>query len=128
MAVEIKFDANQQFQRDAIDSVVELFAGQDAVDQAMVPLGLGGMQDTLEGFQEVVFGNTLSLDPTTLETNLRRVQDRPLPQEDGVRRRRSRRATARTSPASLPTSTSASRWRPAPARPTSTCGRSPSST
>ena len=35
MAVEIKFDANQQFQRDAIDSVVELFAGQEAVDQGV---------------------------------------------------------------------------------------------
>ena len=81
MAVEIKFDANQQYQRDAIDSVVELFAGQDAVDQAMVPLGLGGVQDTLEGFQEVVFGNTLSLEPATIETNLRRVQDRPVGQE-----------------------------------------------
>ena len=33
MAVEIKFDANQQFQRDAIDSVVELFAAKRRVDQ-----------------------------------------------------------------------------------------------
>src|SRR3954449_6927379 len=81
MAVAIKFDANQQYQRDAIDSVVELFAGQDAVDQAMVPLGLGGVQDTLEGFQEVVFGNTLSVDPATIEANLRRVQDRPVGHE-----------------------------------------------
>lgn len=77
MAVDIKFDANQQYQRDAIDSVVELFAGQDAIDRAMVPLGLGAIQGTLEGFQEVVFGNTLTLDPVTIEANLRRVQDRP---------------------------------------------------
>ena len=77
MAVEIKFDANQQFQRDAIDSVVDLFAGQEAVEQRSLHLGLGGAPGTLEGFQEVVFGNTLSLDPTTIETNLRRVQDRP---------------------------------------------------
>jgi type III restriction enzyme len=83
MTVEIKFAANQQYQRDAINSVVELFAGQDAVDQSLVPLGLGGVQDTLEGFQEVVFGNTLSLDPTTIETNLRRVQDRPVAQDEG---------------------------------------------
>ena len=81
MAVAIKFDANQQYQRDAIDSVVELFAGQDAVEQSMVPLGLGGVQDTLEGFQEVVFGNTLSLEPATIEANLRRVQDRAIGQE-----------------------------------------------
>lgn len=82
MAVEIKFDANQQYQRDAINSVVELFAGQDAVEQSLVPLGLGGLQDTLEGFQEVVFGNMLSLEPATIETNLRRVQDRPVAHEE----------------------------------------------
>ena len=29
MAVAIRFDANQAYQRDAIDSVVELFAGQE---------------------------------------------------------------------------------------------------
>ena len=29
MAIEIKFDANQQYQRDAIDAVVELFSGQE---------------------------------------------------------------------------------------------------
>ena len=85
MTVEIKFDANQEYQRDAIDSVVELFAGQDVVDQAMVPLGLGGLQDTLEGFQEVVFGNKLSLQPAAIEANLRRVQDRPIGREkDGA--------------------------------------------
>jgi type III restriction enzyme len=83
MAVEIKFDANQQYQRDAIDSVVELFAGQDTVDQTVVNLGLGALAGTLEGFQEVAFGNTLLLDSTTIETNLRRVQDRPVPQEGG---------------------------------------------
>ena len=30
MAVEIKFEANQQYQLDAIDSVVDIFAGQEA--------------------------------------------------------------------------------------------------
>ncbi len=84
MAVEIKFDANQQYQRDAIDSVVELFAGEETVDQNVVNLGLGALAGTLEGFQEVAFGNALSLDPTTIETNLRRVQDRPVFQEDGA--------------------------------------------
>jgi type III restriction enzyme len=83
MAVEIKFDANQQYQRDAIDGVVELFAGQEIVDQSAVNLGLGALAGTLEGFQELAFGNTLSLDPATIETNLRRVQDRPVLQEDG---------------------------------------------
>ena len=129
MAVEIKFDANQQYQRDAIDSVVELFAGQDARRPGVVPLGLGRRPaDTLEGFQEVVFGNTLALEPATIEANLRRVQDRPIRRG---RRRSCRRRFRRGLPPGVrwrsePTSTSASRWRPAPARPTSTCGRSPS--
>lgn len=83
MAVEIRFDANQQYQRDAIDSVIELFAGQETVDQNVVDLGLGALGGTLEGLHEVVFGNTLSLDPTTIATNLRRVQDRPILQDDG---------------------------------------------
>lgn len=76
MPVEIKFDADQEYQRDAIDSIVDLFAGQEAVPQEYVPLGLGGLAGTLEGFQEVVFGNPLALESSTIETNLRRVQDR----------------------------------------------------
>lgn len=84
MAVDIKFDASQQFQRDAINSVTELFAGHESLDQSLVQLGLGALAGTLEGFQEVVFGNTLALDPSTIEANLRRVQDRPVPLEDGT--------------------------------------------
>ena len=33
MGVPIKFDPNQGFQRDAIDSVLDLFAGQEAAEQ-----------------------------------------------------------------------------------------------
>ena len=49
MAVAIKFDANQQYQRDAIDSVVELFAGQEAVEQGVADAELRD-EETLEGF------------------------------------------------------------------------------
>src|SRR5947207_3259203 len=84
MAVEIKFEANQQYQLDAIASVVDLFAGQESVEQNVVDLGLGAIAGTLEGFQEVAFGNTLALAPTTIETNLRRVQDRKVLQVDGT--------------------------------------------
>ncbi|WP_249019489.1 DEAD/DEAH box helicase family protein [Conexibacter sp. S30A1] len=81
MAVELKFDANQQYQRDAIDSVVELFAGQQAAGDSggAVPLsgdaGLLHDELALEGFHEIVFGNVLSLGASTLEANLRRIQD-----------------------------------------------------
>ena len=60
MAVDIKFDANQQYQRDAIDSVVELFAGQEGTDQAPTSWDVAD-QDSFEEFREVVFGNTLAL-------------------------------------------------------------------
>ena len=86
MAVEIKFDANQQYQRDAIDSVVGLFAGQEAATQNPLGMAFGAVAGTLEGFQEVAFGNFLVLDPATIELNLRRVQDRPVVQEDGTTR------------------------------------------
>jgi type III restriction enzyme len=82
MTIEIKFDPNQQYQRDAINSVIELFAGQEVIDQGFASAGLSA-DGTLEGFQEVVFGNTLSLEPSTLLMNLRRVQDRPTLMEDG---------------------------------------------
>ncbi|MGK2877848.1 MAG: DEAD/DEAH box helicase family protein [Solirubrobacterales bacterium] len=84
MAIDIKFDANQGFQRDAIDAVVDLFDGQEAAEQ-----GFGASQlvtaDTLEGFQDLVFGNYLSLDESTLEKNLRRVQGRELLNGEGER-------------------------------------------
>ena len=83
MAVEIKFEANQQFQLDAINSVVDLFAGQEELSQGFTTTtdlrGSGG--DVL--FDEVVFGNSLALEDSTLETNLRRTQDRPVLRDDG---------------------------------------------
>lgn len=82
MAVDIKFDANQAYQRDAIDAIVDLFDGQEAAEQ-----GFGASQlvtaDTIEGFQDIVFGNYLSLDEKTLEKNLRRMQDRELINGEG---------------------------------------------
>ena len=83
MAVEIKFDANLQFQLDAINSVVDLFAGQEGLAQGFTTTTdlQGRGSDVL--FDEVVFGNTLSLAEGTLEANLRRVQNRPFLNDDG---------------------------------------------
>jgi type III restriction enzyme len=80
VAVEIRFDANQGYQRDAIDSVVELFAGQEAIEQGVTVPGFGS-----EGalFAELVFGNSLALSPETMHMNLRRIQDRPVELESG---------------------------------------------
>jgi len=83
MAVDIKFDPNQQFQRDAINSVVDVFSGQDSIDQGVTVPGFGD-EGTLDTFQELVFGNSLSLAAETVRTNLRRIQDRPVELEDGT--------------------------------------------
>ncbi len=85
--VEIKFDANQPYQVDAISSVVELFAGQEGLARALTasePELKSEGQRAL--FDQVVFGNSLEIADTTLETNLRRVQDRPVLLDDGSQR------------------------------------------
>lgn len=83
MAVQIKFEANQQYQLDAVNSVVDIFVGQEELSQGFTTTtdlsGVGG--DAL--FDEVVFGNSLALQDATLEANLRRVQNRPVLQDDG---------------------------------------------
>lgn len=83
MAVEIKYDSNQQFQRDAVDSVVELFNGQEMLEQGVTAPGLKD-EGAFAGFEELVFGNSMSLAAETLRTNLRRVQDREVELEDGT--------------------------------------------
>lgn len=80
MAVPIRYDPNQQYQRDAIDAVVELFAGQEALEQEF---GMASLAEDGALFEELVFGNSLQLTPETVRRNLRRVQDRPVLLEDG---------------------------------------------
>ncbi|MCA9113358.1 MAG: DEAD/DEAH box helicase family protein, partial [Planctomycetaceae bacterium] len=70
------------FQHEAIDSVVELFAGQDLVEQGLTVAGFDD-ENKFESFQELVFGNTLDLEPETVRRNLRRVQERPVALENG---------------------------------------------
>lgn len=82
MVISIKFDANQQYQRDAIDAVVELFAGQESGQQGFTSVDLSS-DGMLEGFQDVVFGNSLELALETLDANLRRVQGRPVSRDGG---------------------------------------------
>lgn len=82
MTIELKFDANQAYQRDAIDSAVDLFAGQEILKQGFAS---PTFDDDLvfEGFEHLVFGNSLSLTAETLQDNLRRVQDREVLTEAG---------------------------------------------
>lgn len=83
MSVEIKFDANQQYQLDAIKAVVDLFEGQEAEEQSFALPGTDESSDTISGFDELVFANSLSLSAGSLIDNLAAVQDRPRLLDDG---------------------------------------------
>ncbi|MFN8467260.1 MAG: DEAD/DEAH box helicase family protein [Caldilineaceae bacterium] len=75
--MKIQFDPNQPFQRQAIDAVIDLFAGQPqgAPEYAVVEMG---SPNSLFGGQErseLGVGNRLLLDSETLLANVRKVQD-----------------------------------------------------
>jgi type III restriction enzyme len=82
MPVEIKFDSSQQYQLDAIEAVLEVFNGNEGH-------GLSEVADlvlddgTLDALDRVVIGNQLVLSSEQLRRNLRAVQDKPTPTEDG---------------------------------------------
>jgi len=80
MAVSIKFDADQPFQREAIDAVLDVFAGQESMPQGTVVADLAD-EDML--VQQLVYGNSLALAAETIRRNLRAVQDRPVDRDDG---------------------------------------------
>jgi type III restriction enzyme len=92
--MELKLDANQAFQLEAIDAVADLFAGQEMMTQgvAMPGGGDGELGEASEAddaaaqgglFSELVFGNQLALSAALLRRNLRAVQDRPVLSADG---------------------------------------------
>jgi len=81
MAVEIRFDPNQAYQREAIDAVLELFAGQEALEQGF---GMPSLSEDGSLFEELVFGNSLELSADTVRRSLRRVQERPIALDDGT--------------------------------------------
>src|SRR5882724_408510 len=76
--MKLQFDAKQQFQIDAVDSVVDLFDGQ--------PLNKGDFQISFEGKGQGLFGslvqtelglgNALVIDRETILKNLQLVQER----------------------------------------------------
>ena len=80
MAVSIKFDANQPFQREAIDAVLDVFAGQESMPQGTQS---GDLTRDDAMIQQLVYGNSLALAPETIRRNLRAVQDRLVEQDNG---------------------------------------------
>ncbi len=76
--MKLKFDPNQQYQLDAIDAVIDVFAGQRKLDGTSFGgqeiLGFDGQQLSLEA--AVVRGNILELSNEQLIKNTRAVQER----------------------------------------------------
>ncbi|MBU1976751.1 MAG: DEAD/DEAH box helicase family protein [Nanoarchaeota archaeon] len=72
--MKLKFDANQQFQKDAIDSIVDIFDGQELRHSEFTAFR---HNDTLFGaMNELGYGNKLDLTPEDLLKNVVAVQDR----------------------------------------------------
>ena len=78
MALTLQFDANQQFQIDAVDAVVDLFEGQPQGPSPLSIVTTGGSGTLFEGLEQTELGaaNRLLLVDETLRANTRRVQVR----------------------------------------------------
>jgi len=76
--VKIHFDANQQFQLDAVSAVTDLFEGQPQSAPSMTPIHIGdfGAMFAGQAQTELGVGNQLALDEEKLRANTRSVQSR----------------------------------------------------
>jgi len=81
--MKLKFDANQQFQKDAIDSIVDIFDGQELRHSEFTAFK---HNDAMFGaMNELGYGNKLDLTDEDLLKNVIEIQDRnKLPRSSGI--------------------------------------------
>ncbi len=73
--MKLKFDANQDYQIEAIQSIVDIFEGQPLeADDLQVEIGANGQAQKL--INDIVVGNKLLIDDEQIASNTTAVQDR----------------------------------------------------
>jgi type III restriction enzyme len=74
--MRFSFDADLDYQRQAIDAVTGLFKGQEVMASQFTVYAHPAAHSGLEGYSDLGYGNTLRLDPETILANLHEVQNR----------------------------------------------------
>ncbi|MGW3835241.1 restriction endonuclease [Streptomyces microflavus] len=74
--MKFSFDADLDYQRQAIDAVTGLFRGQEVMTSQFTVHAHPAAHAGFEGFSDRGYGNMLRLDPETILTNLHEVQNR----------------------------------------------------
>jgi type III restriction enzyme len=74
--MKFSFDADLDYQRQAIDAVTGLFRGQEVLASQFTVYAHPSARAGLEGFTETGYGNMLRLDPEAVLANLHEVQER----------------------------------------------------
>jgi len=80
--MKLKFEANQQYQLDAVKSVVDIFEGQP-LESGDFEMTITVQADRLQIGSEILVGNNLVLEQETILKNIQTIQERnKLPQSD----------------------------------------------
>lgn len=82
MLMEIKFDGDQSYQLEAIQAVLDVFNGNEGQGRSEVT-DLVLDDGTFDALDRMIIGNRLVLSSEQLRRNLRAVQDRAVPTQDG---------------------------------------------